>query len=201
MVLDPDFASLLEGRSIDALDRDPSTILGFWADGRIGYFNAAYEAFATAGGASDLCLRWGLGANVYDVTPSELRPFYDDLFRRACSAGSPISHRYECPSPTLARTFSMRLHPLAGGRGLLASHALVLSHPHDQVRPADEARYRDDHGIIRQCVHCRCVRRAGAEPRWELVPKYVEASPEQTSHGVCNVCFEYHYGSSESADD
>jgi hypothetical protein len=193
MALDPGFAPLLEGMRVDALDADPATIVGFWVDGRIGYFNAAYQTFATAGGDAELCARWGLGANVFDATPKLLLPFYEELFQRASTAQAPLSHRYECPSPSLARTFSMRLHPLGNGRALLASHAIVLARPHDQVWAADEARYRDEFGIIRQCVHCRCVQAIDAG-NWELVPAYVAEMPDRTSHGICGVCVEYHYG-------
>jgi hypothetical protein len=197
MGLDLGFASLLEGMNLDALDEDGATILGFWADGRIGYLNPTYEAFGVDGGAPRIRAEWGLGSNVFDATPDVLRPFYVDLFRRARTAPAPLTHQYECPSPPLARTYVMRLHALAGGRGLLASHALVVARPYPETWPADEGRYRDEDGLIRQCAHCRYVRRVGHVSSWEMVPEYLVKMPEGTSHGVCAICFEYHYGTQQ----
>ncbi len=197
MVLDANFGPLLQGMSVGALDSDPATIVGWWAGGRIGYFNTAYERFAIAGGEAALCTRWGLGANVLDALPEGLRPFYEDLFRRALVADAPITHRYECPSPELARTYAMTLYPLGDRQGLLASHVLAFSREHPDVMAADDRRYRNANGIVRQCAHCRKVRRVGDAAIWDLVPEYVAKPPAETSHGVCELCMEYHYGALE----
>lgn len=193
-MLDPEFAPMLEGVSLDALEADPATIVGTWADGRIGYLNPAYQAFADAAGAKELCVHWGLGSSVHAAVPEPLRSFYVGLFDRALATLEPITHEYECPSPTLARTYALRLHPLAGGRGILMSQRLVVARPHAETSPAEPDNYRGANGIVVQCMHCRRVRRALDHARWDLVPEYVARAPEGTSHGVCSLCLEYHYG-------
>ena len=194
MLLDAEFAPLLAGFSLNTLESDAATIVGVWPDGRIGYLNPAYRAFAEAAGAGELCVRWGLGANVFASIPEPLRRFYVELFGRARASSAPLTHLYECPTPELARTYALRMHSLSGGRGLLTSHSLVVARPHPESHAADSHEYRDADGILLQCMHCRRVRRASEEVRWDLVPEYVAKVPPRTSHGLCELCLEYHHG-------
>jgi hypothetical protein len=59
--------------------------------------------------------------------------------------------------------------------------------------PEIHSLYQDEHGVMVQCSHCRRVRVAHDKARWEWVPSYVEQVPPGTSHGLCNLCFEYYY--------
>lgn len=195
MHADPAFLPLLASFDLAALDRDEAAIYGMWADTRLAYVNAGYQHFAaTEGGPAD-CVQGLLGARVIDSVLSPLRPFYEHLYQRALASDTPTTHRYDCHSPTLERRYDMRLFRLGKGEGLLAFNSLVLSRPHAQTAEAQIARYAaPPRGIVTQCAHCRRVERWSERGRWDLVPEYIERSPPSTSHGLCRLCADYHWG-------
>jgi hypothetical protein len=196
--VDPAFRPLLAAFDLEAFDRDESSIYGMWPDTRLAYVNAAYQRFAVSEGGPRACVDGTLGVRVIDTVLPVLRPFYEQLYARARASAEPITHRYDCHSPELERKYDLRLFSLGGGQGLLAVHALVLSRPHAVTADAMLARYAaKPSGLVIQCAHCRRVERANERGRWDLVPEYVARSPERTSHGLCRLCAEYHWGTRE----
>ncbi len=111
------FLSILSSRfDLATLDRHPASAVGVGPDMRIAYVNAAWTQFASAnGGEPDITQRWGIGAPYLDAIPATLRPFYEGLFARVPDDGvsmHPVSHAYECSSPTTFRKFSMQVYGL-----------------------------------------------------------------------------------------
>lgn len=192
------FAPLLVAPfDISVMDQMPATVCGLWPDLSIGYVNPAWNAFARANDGGELAERWGLGANVVDVVPLALRPFYRRLFARALETGAPVDHDYECSSPTQRRTFRMRVHPTVSG-AVVVVHSLLREEAHgEEAHAALESEYRSESGIIEQCSHCRRIRRTAtpdsAAAEWDWVPAYVARMPARTSHGVCAACLDYFF--------
>ena len=59
--------------------------------------------------------------------------------------------------------------------------------------PRDED-YRDASGTVLMCMYCRrTLRIVPGEPRWDLVPEYLNNPPRGISHGLCPECLEKHY--------
>jgi hypothetical protein len=58
---------------------------------------------------------------------------------------------------------------------------------------AGQEAYRGASGLITQCAHCRRVQYPAKPDRWDWVPAWVHRSPPETTHGLCRVCFAYHY--------
>lgn len=140
-----------------------------------------------------------MGQRYLDVIAAPLRPFYEKLFSLAPDADSalqPVSHVYECSSPTTFRQFAMKVYALANGKGFVVINTLVDSRPHDNrtrvPQLPDRSLYETSDGMIVQCAHCRLVRRAD-QSRWDWVPAWIEQVPSDTSHGVCEVCLEYYF--------
>lgn len=187
MLLAREFAPLLTAFDLDALDADPATIYGMWPDLRIAFANATYVKNAAGG-----CARWGLGAQSMDAVDALLVPFHRDLAGRALGTGEVQVHRYECPTPQLRRQFELRLHPLGRSEGLLAVHSLVSS----EEWPATDATrsaYVDDEDIVMVCMHCRRARHRVLE-QWDMVPEFLRGGDvPAVSHGLCPLCFAYHY--------
>lgn len=193
--VDPAFLPLLASFDLDALDRDEAAIYGMWPDTRLAYVNTGYQHFATRERGPHDCVEGRLGARVLDIVLPPLRPFYQRLYARALASDVPITHRYDCHSPTLERRYDMRLFRLGEAEGILAFNTLVLSRPHAETAEAQIARYAaPPHGIVKQCAHCRRVERSHERGHWDLVPEYVERSPAGTSHGLCGLCADYHWG-------
>jgi hypothetical protein len=198
----PGFERLLAKCSIEDIDASHDSIFGLWSDYTLAYFNVGWMQFADRNGApphltSPSCL----GLSVIDVCGESLAPFYSNLFASALSARMeslhPYQHRYECSSATLFREYLMTLYPLENCNGLLVVNSLVVEQEHStrsrQPLTADCPEYQDALGVIRQCSHCRRVKNAVVENRWDWVPNWVESPPPTVSHGLCPICFEYYY--------
>lgn len=192
----PDFLSAFDP---GALKNDSSTLIALHPDATIAWTNEAYTRFAEESGHADVACRFGVGSSYFaGITPS-LRTFYEEMFARALHTGAPAEHLYECHSPSSWRTYSLRVLPI-GRSGLLLSHRLVaqLPHPGEPAAPT-EASYRDAHGHVLQCSNCRCVRRVDASA-WDWVPRWVQDSPSQTSHGLCPLCAGFYWGLSRQGE-
>lgn len=191
------FAALAEPFDLAVLDSMPAMICGAWPDLRLAYVNRAWLAFAASNGAPQLAEHGGLGTDLLLVLPTVLRPFYEEMFRRARATGEVSEHDYECSSPEKRRVFHMRVHPCSSG-ALVITHSLVREALHlaEACEPL-EALYRDAQGMIVQCANCRRIRGAAADTdstaTWDWVPEYVAQIPPRTSHGLCFPCFQFHY--------
>lgn len=180
MPLADDFAPLLVDHDVEHLDALDEPAYGFFADGRLGYFNPRYAA-------SPCSTRFGLGRSVLDAMEEPFRTLHRRLHREALRSGQPTTHRYQCPTPTHARELELRLYPLRNARGLLAIHSVVWMEPH-AAAIAPESAYRDASGMIVQCADCRRTRRPDGSA-WDVVPAFISASfVPNTSHGLCPTC-------------
>ncbi|WP_309668832.1 hypothetical protein [Gemmatimonas sp.] len=200
--LDPQFAALLSPRfQLAELERHASSIFGLWPDLRLAYVNPAWVAFANGNcGQPSIDQKWGLGSHYLDAIAEPLRPFYVGLLDSSPDpqqSRAPVSHVYECSNAELYRTFSMQVYALPERAGVIVVNSLVVETHHDPAeRPpmgADRSVYVDARGVIIQCSHCRLVQRAADATQWDWVPAWVARSPNETSHGLCAVCFEYYY--------
>jgi hypothetical protein len=193
MRVHPDFVAAT-AFDLVALDHAASTAYGLTEDLRLVYVNDAWRRFASANGAPPEWVDVKLGGGIMAATPPQLRPFYEEMFRRARATRAHQDHDYECSSPDTYRRFRMRVYPAAGS-GFLVVHDPLWSGPHPgPASPAVDARYERD-GIIVMCMHCRRTRRADADA-WDWVPDYVACMPANVSHGLCPPCADFYYPAS-----
>lgn len=189
--LAPDFAPYLSALLLDELEASAHTVIGLRLDLTIGYRNGAWSRFAADNGAPEL-EGWS-GPSITALFAPPIRSFYEALFSEVQQTGEPKTHDYECSSPQSYRMFRLRVLPLSGG-ALLLQHHLTVEQPHTRtVRTPSEDIYRSDHGIITQCCHCRCTRRAMQPETWDWVPVYLDRTLEGISHGLCGLCFRHYY--------
>ena len=185
---------------METLEDSVDSICGVSADLRIEYVNAAWTAFMLTNGAVSPAA-CGVGANLLLVTPEVLRPFYENLFRRAAETFEPVEHDYECSSPLEFRVFRMRIHPCRSG-SFVVVHALTRSAPHEADAAVGlEVQYTNDSDMIVQCSNCRRVRRASdATGAWDWGPEFVARMPAHTSHGICAICTDFYFGELSDGD-
>jgi hypothetical protein len=198
MRIDSGFRPLLEGFDLDALDRDASVTYGLFPDFRLGYLNAAYERFAVENGGERILTDWELGADVLSAVSGRIHDFYADAFRGVLAHGQPWEQTYHCHSPDRYRTYRMRVLPLQGGKGLLVVHSNVADLPYPEKASdasVDDARYQDENGLVKQCAHCRRVRRVAPPAGWEWVASFVAHAPSNATHTLCELCADYYYPS------
>lgn len=167
----PEFAEdLARELRVASLEAHPWPVVGLRRDGIIGYINPAWSRFAHDNGdGPEVDQHWSVGANYFEAIATPLRAFYRQLLAEAPHREAslrPHAHEYECSSPEVYRRFSLQVYTLADARGHVLINSLVVEHPHDAARAPlapNDARYRDDNGLVHQCAHCRRVeRREGA---------------------------------------
>jgi hypothetical protein len=192
-----EFRSLMSGFEPEVLETCSHAIYGVWADGTLAYLNPGWFAFARANNGDEIGTRWGLGASVFDATADALRPFYRQHFTSCVKQRAPWSHEYDCSSAQILRRFHMLVYPLGDGGGLLVVNSLLLEQPHDAAGrtplPPEEGLYRNEHGLVAHCVHCRRFRRLAPADQWDWVPAWVERLPKNTTGGLCGPCITFHY--------
>ncbi len=186
----PSFCVSLPQALLHALEREQSTVYALDAALRMVYVNPAWTAFANANGGEKLLEEFQLGGRIDRYFSPPLRSFYVDKLANVLRTGRPLSHFYECPSPTMRRAFRMRAYRADPGPFLIVTNDLVLEEPADPAAGAHELPPRD--GIVVQCSHCRRVR-ARASTTWVWAPAYVASPPPLLSHGLCPPCTAYFY--------
>lgn len=197
---DPSFERLLAGFYRQPLDQGDDVIYGVWPDLTLAYSNARWARFAIENDGADVLRRWTLGTSVRAAFGPDLDPFYTQAFAAVLATGTIWQHTYTCPSSRQTRWFNMRALPL-GREGLLVCHELVsaveIARPRSR-RPS-AVLYRDTNGLVTQCSHCRRVQVAAVQPArstqpdWHHVPAFIKRAPRRTTHGLCPICFMYHY--------
>ena len=199
--IDERFAELLEQRfRLSDLERHPSSVVGIWPDTRIAYLSQAWHAFAATNDGLPAIASWGLGARYMDAVPEVLRPFYESFFSGVPDADAslhPMTHEYECSSPTLFRKFSMHAFALEARAGFVIVNSLLVERPHGDTRNGtasiEGSRYETAGSVVVQCSHCRRFGDARDPERWDWVPDWVASTPAGTSHGICPTCYDYYY--------
>ncbi|MCK6501827.1 hypothetical protein L6R53_00235 [Myxococcota bacterium] len=193
------FRAALVGQDLDYLATTDDVAFGLDGEGRIAMFNDASLRFAAAEGGGERALP-RLGQGYLAVVPDVLRPFYRDLFQHVRASGVAHSHDYQCSSPTRFRLFRLRVQPLTRD-DLLLIHRLVEVREHTMQRPPEPlviAAYRGEDGLIRQCAHCRCVRRVSSPATWDWVPELLGAPGMDVSFGMCPPCVSSYLRSSRA---
>ena len=193
-----DFPALLNGFNLETLENDPNSIFGLSSDLTFNYLNPAWFNFSEENeGEPAISERFGLGTHIGDALSGTAREYYLDAFQRILQKGEVWHHDYECSSPTKFRLYHQSVYPLYKRSGLVVVNSLVTEQPFDESvrisRPPIGKLYTQETGFIVQCSNCRRVQCAPQQDVWDWVPAWIKHMPENTSHSICPICFEYYY--------
>ncbi|MBC7962985.1 MAG: hypothetical protein H7Y05_08580 [Steroidobacteraceae bacterium] len=193
-----DFSALLNGFKLETLENDPNSIYGLSVGLALNYLNAGWFDFAKENqGEPAISERFVLGTYIGDAMSGSVRDYYLEAFQNVLQTGKVWHHDYECSSPEKFRIYHQSVYPLYNRQGLIIVNSLVKEHPleTDSRTPCQPIRnlYTQETGFITQCSNCRRVQLATRQDVWDWVPAWVEQMPENTSHGLCQICFEYYY--------
>jgi len=194
----PAFEKLLPAEDLGRLERTPDVVYGLDPDLRIRYANPAWSTFARENeGDAALLPPAVMGRAVVDAIGGGLASFYSWNLREVMSSGHPWEHVFECSSADVYRVFHMNVSDVGRGRGLLVRNRLTLRRPHDPLRrpaqPFDPELHASSEGLVRQCSHCRRVRRRGTAETWDWVPELVRSPRTGTSQSLCGECFRHYF--------
>jgi len=195
--LDDKFLPLLRSHELDDLNALSDSVYGVWKDYSLAYVNSGWQSFAAQnGGEPTVSEEWGLGRPIVDSMQHQIAESYKKALSECANTGEVWEHEYECSSDKLYRVFKQTVYPL-DQEGFLIVNNLVVEEPHEtngeSDEGVDEADYRNEHGIVTQCAHCRKVKNVTTEGRWDWVSEWVKQCPPDTSHGICPTCFGHYY--------
>jgi hypothetical protein len=171
---------------------DPAVIYALDQNDRLVHCNQAWDCFAIENNGDRATREFQLGLCIFDAIPVSLKAFYRDLYTRVRATRQEQTHVMECSSPLLQRRFHMSIRPF-GESGVLTVNSLVDETPHSEDSHESESVYIDQNGIITCCSHCRRTQNSRQKERWDWIPEFL-ANDRRISHGLCPVCFNYHYG-------
>lgn len=158
---------------------------------RIVSCNAAWDRFALANDGESVLRAKQTGVCVFDVIASDLHDFYRHGFSSVRSTESEWSHIYDCSSPSIYRRFHMRVLP-APSAGLLLINSLTVEDSAPASGEGALQEYVDAFGLVKMCCHCRRTANRMQE-RWDWVPRFLNRGSARVSHGLCPLCWSYHY--------
>jgi hypothetical protein len=185
--------SILRYFNLKALDTDKAQIAFIEPNGVILWFNLAWKDFALRNGGEDILTRFGVGASYYAGISGELRGAFQDQLTHCLNVGEPFCLEYECSSTTRYKLYRLRALPIEQ-EALLLEHSELVSYAREVTAEAEpfEPNFIHPTRLIYQCSNCR--RTKTLDGAWVWVPKWVNASPSCTSHGICKVCAGFYWG-------
>jgi hypothetical protein len=175
----------------DEYDRDDSIVYLLDAELRIARCNPAWDQFAIANDGEQTVSSKVLGTYVLDVVPSVLKPFYRAAYGNVQRFGRDWWHVFECSSPTVSRTFQMRILDCGSGE-LLTINTLLRQVSLDAQPRGNVEDYAAMDGIITMCSHCRRVKNLRKSGAWDWIPQLLIRGRVLATFGPCDFCAAYH---------
>lgn len=186
------FNEALARMDTETLTSHQGSVCGLDAELRLALVTGGWHAFAHANDGASVLTDYPVGRPLLDAVPEPIRSFYGSALRRCLETGETWTHDYSCPSPTQARTFRLRVHPMPQQAGLICVHSLRVERPHPDLGPAPLLRG----DLLVQCCHCRRFRTEQVSPglgQWTFVGAWLAAAPRPVTHGLCGPCTEHYY--------
>jgi len=193
-----DFTTLLDRTEISTLENSTDCIFAVSKDFELIYFNPRWRQFAKENnGEPQISEQYDLGSSLLNCLSDPLDDFYIKKYCKVMATGKVWNHIYECSSPEYFREYSQLVYPLYNGQGVLVVNRLNIKIPIkkiklDRYKPLEHF-YRHKTGIIHQCSNCRCIQRVGNPDKWDWVSDWVKQIPENTSHTICPICFDFYW--------
>lgn len=185
----------LRGFSLDVVDKSGNTCFAIDVDNRIFFYNDAYVKFARENQGDKIVKEWGLGRNILEAIQGPQREFFKVYFAQCISEGCVNTFAYECSSPEVFRLLKMYIYPLKNKNGLFLDHCFLVTKTIDrEVACCSRRSYMDEHGLVRQCGHCR--RTLNIENNsWDWCPNFL--GYRKISHSLCRNCLDHYYPAEE----
>ncbi len=194
-----DFPAKLVGFDFKTIEESRDVIFGLSKNLKLIYFNEAWLQFSkNNNGEPFISANYNLGTLFTDAISNDLKAFYKTQYTKVLHNKKVWKHEYECSSPSLYRMFFQSVYPLKNGEGLIIVNSIKIEYainkkPQLLLHCRQEADYIQSTGLINQCSNCRRTQRANDSNMWDWAPKLVTNMPLNISHGICPICYDYHW--------
>jgi hypothetical protein len=190
------FKAILAGFDFEALESSPNTIFAVSDKLKFIYFNMAWFKFSRVnGGDPGISARFTVGTSFESAISDIAKDYYVAGFMKVLKEKKVWKHEYECSSPEIFRVFSQDVYPLKNSKGLIVVNSLKIERPFNKgernISTLSETEYYNSNGLITQCTNCRRTQRSN--DIWDWVPSLVLNMPEQVSHSICPICYDYYW--------
>lgn len=192
------FKSKLIDFNFETIENSRHAVFGLSANLTFIYFNPAWYAFALANfGEPVISKHFPLGASFESAVSGELKAFYVENYKTVIKERKVWKHEYECSTSSLRRLYYQECYPLKNGEGIIVVNSLITEHLMEEAPvleiSAKQANYINENGLISQCSNCRKVQRPFEPETWDWVPALVSYVPENVSHTICSLCYDYYW--------
>lgn len=190
------FIKLLDKISFETIEKSKHSIYAVSKNFELIYFNPAWFEFAKQNnGEPNISKKFKIGTNLFDGIKGIVSEYYLDKYSKVLKTQKPWNHEYQCSSNTTYREFFQNVYPLKNGEAILIVNSLKIEEPIKENIRHNKSKifYEHDDGFIVQCCQCRKTQRANDNSTWDWVPSFVEKMPENVSHSICPICFDYYY--------
>lgn len=188
------FPSQLIDFDLETLENDLHSIYAVDKDLRLIYFNKAYLEFAKSNnGEPYLSQKYPLGSYLPDAICGDIKELYLNKLSNVLTSGKSEQLLYECSSSLLHRLFMQKLYPLRNKAGIVIINALNTEKKIKIKEELTSNLYLQDTGFINQCSNCRRTQSSKNTNFWDWVPNYIIKMPNNISHTICPICFDYYW--------
>lgn len=194
-----DFQDKLKGFELDTLEKSKHSIYGVSKNLDLIYVNPGWINFAKVNGfKKDILTEYPIGTSLISAfSGQKIKDHFYQNYTTVLETGKIWRSEYECSSPNEFRYYHQSVFPLKNNDGLLIVNTLMVKFPIEMknhtLYKAIVNRYLQPTGFITQCSNCRYTQRNNEPENWDWVPSWINKMPNNMSHSICPLCFDYHW--------
>lgn len=189
----PEFAKAIAHMDLDFLCASKDVVCIVDRDLNLMGYNNAWVDFARNNNGENALSKFPLRASISEAGEGLVRSYVLQGYERALRDHKPFEHQYECSSPEKFRIFHQTAYPIAGSKGLVITHHLLVEKDHQESEKSFISRFENNHEILTQCANCRKVRDPQEESTWFWVPSLVHKQLPNISHSICTPCLDHYF--------
>ncbi|NSW45150.1 MAG: hypothetical protein HPY79_04990 [Bacteroidales bacterium] len=185
--------TILENFDFNTLEESAHSVYAISNNFELIYFNQAWFNFAKQNnGEPIISSKYKIGTNIFDGMTEIVSKYYFEKYQYILHTKKVWHHDYQCSSSNIYREYHQSVYPLKNNKGLVIINSLKVEKKIHDTYNTDYS-YTQEDGFVVQCCNCRKTQRNSDKQIWDWVPAFVEKMPQNVSHSICPICFDYYY--------
>ncbi|MBI2258017.1 MAG: hypothetical protein HYU67_03860 [Flavobacteriia bacterium] len=190
-----EFLEISKEYDFEFLESNAHAVFALDSELRFIYFNKAWFNFAKDNDDIEkIIIQYPILSPFDTSVCGVLNKFYIEAFKKVIEEETVWRHDYECSSKEEFRIFHMDVFPIATKKGLIVINSLKKSEAITQHNFKPNTKdYLQKDGLYYQCSNCRKTQHSKNLHQWDWIPDWVEKCPNNTSHTICPICFDFYW--------